>query len=56
MMLWYNLTDRKKTILKPTTLLAACNTLTREQLRKEAYNKIILVFLKDRTFLKESSV
>ena len=46
MMLWYNLTDRKKTILKPTTLLAACDTLTMERLQKEAYNKVILVVTK----------
>ena len=45
MLLWYNLTERKKTILKPTTLLTACNILTMERLRKEAYNTIILVVL-----------
>ena len=41
----YNLTDRKKTILKLTSLLAARNILTMERLRKEAYNTIILVVL-----------
>ena len=45
MLLWYNLTERMKTILKPTTLLAACNIPTMERLRKEAYNTIILVVL-----------
>ena len=41
MLLWY----RKKTILKPTTLLTACNIFTMERLQQEAYNTIILVVL-----------
>ena len=45
MMLRYSLTDREKTILKPTRLLAAYNILTMERLREEAYNTIILVLL-----------
>ena len=45
MLLWYNLTERKKTILKRTTLLTACSILTMERLQKEAYNTIILVVL-----------
>ena len=45
MFLRYNFTDRKKTILKPTSLLALCNILTMELLRKEVYNTIILVVL-----------